>query len=206
MTYSAYPSQPDPPTTITTIGEHHTMFCFEWTEERVEELKKLYAEGYSASQIAHMMGGLSRNAIIGKAHRLKLESPRKKKQSSVPRAPRDPKAPRAPREPKRHIPTDRYIVFRTGRTDAVLPSLHCVEVEPLNISLEQLERNDGRCRWPYDGKDGPTIYCGHPSLEGKPYCGPHCAKSYLPDNPRNRSMFLAERVIGSGFAGKVVAA
>lgn len=43
-----------------------------WTDERVEQLKKLWAEGLSASQIAAQLGGVSRNAVIGKVHRLKL--------------------------------------------------------------------------------------------------------------------------------------
>ncbi|KAA6205637.1 MAG: GcrA cell cycle regulator [Candidatus Tokpelaia sp.] len=43
-----------------------------WTEERVEQLKRLWAEGFSASQIAAQLGGVTRNAVIGKAHRLKL--------------------------------------------------------------------------------------------------------------------------------------
>lgn len=45
-----------------------------WTDERVEQLKKLWSEGLSASQIATQLGGVSRNAVIGKVHRLKLSS------------------------------------------------------------------------------------------------------------------------------------
>ncbi|MGH6659052.1 MAG: GcrA family cell cycle regulator, partial [Sphingomicrobium sp.] len=44
-----------------------------WTEERIERLKKLWADGSTASQIAEELGGVSRNAVIGKAHRLGLE-------------------------------------------------------------------------------------------------------------------------------------
>lgn len=50
-----------------------TRFGFLWTVERVEQLRKLWTEGYTASQCAQMLGGVSRNAVIGKAHRLNLE-------------------------------------------------------------------------------------------------------------------------------------
>ena len=55
-----------------------------WTDERVELLRKLWAEGLSASQIAAQMGGVSRNAVIGKVHRLKLSG--RGKQTSSPAA------------------------------------------------------------------------------------------------------------------------
>jgi GcrA cell cycle regulator len=55
-----------------------------WTDERVELLKKLWAEGLSASQIANQLGGVSRNAVIGKVHRLKL-SGRGRTSSAAPR-------------------------------------------------------------------------------------------------------------------------
>ena len=69
-----------------------------WTEERVELLKKLWAEGLSASQIAAQLGGVSRNAVIGKVHRLKL-SGRARSTSSAPRAKKAPRAPGTPSRP-----------------------------------------------------------------------------------------------------------
>src|SRR6188472_1916212 len=70
-----------------------------WTDERVELLKKLWADGLSASQIAGELGGITRNAVIGKVHRLGLSGRAKAPSSSVPRQ-RKPRAPsmfRAPR-------------------------------------------------------------------------------------------------------------
>ena len=63
-----------------------------WTDERVELLKKLWADGLSASQIAGELGGITRNAVIGKVHRLGLSGRAKAPSSSVPRQ-RKPRAP-----------------------------------------------------------------------------------------------------------------
>src|SRR5437763_8020846 len=63
-----------------------------WTDERVERLKKLWADGLSASQIAGELGGITRNAVIGKVHRLGLSGRAKAPSSSVPRQ-RKPRAP-----------------------------------------------------------------------------------------------------------------
>ena len=69
-----------------------------WTDERVEKLKKLWSEGLSASQIAAQLGGVSRNAVIGKVHRLNL--PGRAKAGSAPASARTPKrTPTAPRAP-----------------------------------------------------------------------------------------------------------
>ncbi|WP_298691962.1 GcrA family cell cycle regulator, partial [uncultured Sphingomonas sp.] len=45
-----------------------------WTDERIDKLRSLWGQGQTASQIADELGGVSRNAVIGKAHRLGLES------------------------------------------------------------------------------------------------------------------------------------
>src|ERR1041385_2234972 len=63
-----------------------------WTDDRVELLKKLWADGLSASQIAGELGGITRNAVIGKVHRLGLSGRAKAPSSSVPRQ-RKPRAP-----------------------------------------------------------------------------------------------------------------
>ena len=65
-----------------------------WTDERVETLKKLWADGLSASQIAAQLGGVSRNAVIGKVHRLKLSGRAKSVSSGAPKGKRS-TAPRA---------------------------------------------------------------------------------------------------------------
>ena len=53
-----------------------------WTEEKVEKLKELWSKGHTASQIAEIIGNTTRNAVIGKAHRLDLEARAPSKQTS----------------------------------------------------------------------------------------------------------------------------
>src|ERR1044071_2868011 len=73
-----------------------------WTDERVELLKKLWADGLSASQIAARMGGVTRNAVIGKVHRLGLSG--RAKTAAAPAQPRSKKPARAPSHPLTHRP------------------------------------------------------------------------------------------------------
>ena len=73
-----------------------------WTDERVEKLKKLWSEGLSASQIAAQLGGVSRNAVIGKVHRLNL--PGRAKAGGAPPLPARPSARRPRRQPPRATP------------------------------------------------------------------------------------------------------
>ena len=101
-----------------------------WTEERVELLKKLWLEGLSASQIAGVLGeGVTRNAVIGKVHRLKLTG-RAKPASSAPRARTAPRAARrappvAERRPsrrqQRHCQHDEVAQHAGGGADASAP-------------------------------------------------------------------------------------
>ena len=73
-----------------------------WTDERVELLKKLWSDGLSASQIAAHMGGVTRNAVIGKVHRLGLSG--RAKTSTAPAQPRPRKPARPPSHPMSHRP------------------------------------------------------------------------------------------------------
>src|SRR6187431_1517061 len=73
-----------------------------WTDERVEQLKKLWSDGLSASQIAAELGGITRNAVIGKVHRLGLSGRAKSPSSSAPR-PRKPRSSTMMRVPRAHI-------------------------------------------------------------------------------------------------------
>jgi GcrA cell cycle regulator len=77
-----------------------------WTEERIDRLKKMWHDGATASQIAEELGGVSRNAVIGKAHRLGLEqrpSPVKPGEEKEARKPAAAVAPKAP-APKAEVP------------------------------------------------------------------------------------------------------
>ncbi len=114
-----------------------------WTDERVELLKKLWADGLSASQIAAELGGITRNAVIGKVHRLGLSGRAKSPSSATPR-------PRKPRSSGHMLRVSRPSV----RGNTALAYDYDVEPEPelLEIPLEQrktlLQLNEHTCRWP----------------------------------------------------------
>jgi len=136
-----------------------------WTEDRTEMLKRLWASGsFSFSQIAGQMD-ITRNAVIGKAHRLGFNG---RVYGNTKRTPEQIEA------SKRRKAERRNERRRTERVHMVRPTinleaLRCVEVVPLHKSLIDLGSND--CRYPYG--DGPYTFCGHPQLEGHSYCGPH---------------------------------
>ncbi len=147
-----------------------------WTDYRIAELRKLYDKGLSCSMIACEMGaGLSRNAIIGKVHRLKLEVRGQGKHQRSEVGSRS-----APRGAARATP------FRPSHAvieEAKRAKLRCVEIIPLHLSLMDLERDD--CRWCYG--DSPFTFCGHPKMEGGAYCAPHFYLSIGPGTPSERS-------------------
>ena len=117
-----------------------------WTDERVELLKKLWTEGRSASQIANELGSVTRNAVIGKVHRLGLSGRAKSPSSSMPRQ----------RKPRAHSHMMR--VRPTMRGNTALAYAHDLEVEnevemienviPIGQRCSLLELSDDKCRWP----------------------------------------------------------
>lgn len=145
-----------------------------WPQERVDQLLKLISEGYSAGVIGQQLG-LTRNAVIGKAHRLGLvvggskEPGKTKKRVARPRVPSQ--------KPQR---------FRT--VDAWQAALRAADVVPLHLSLFDIER--GQCRYPFG--DGPFTFCGCKTLEGSSYCDPHHQLSHTTvtvSAPTNRRDF-----------------
>ena len=152
-----------------------------WTEERVEMLKKLWADGLSASQIAAELGGITRNAVIGKVHRLGLSGRAKSPSSSAPR-PRKPRSSTMMRVPRAHI-----------RGNTALAYDYAVEPEPelIEIPVEQrknlLQLNEATCHWPV-GDPGSTdfFFCGGQANEGSPYCNYHSRVAYQPASDRRR--------------------
>ncbi len=155
-----------------------------WTDERVEMLKKLWGDGLSASQIAAELGGVTRNAVIGKVHRLGLSGRAKSPTSAAPR----------PRKPRAHSH-----VLRVGRSsvrgNTALAHVYELEVEPEQeltdnvIPLGQrrtlLELTAETCRWPI-GDPGQTdfFFCGGRAASGLPYCAYHSRIAYQPANVR----------------------
>ncbi len=133
-----------------------------WTEERVAELSKLWDTGYSASAIGKMLG-VSKNAVVGKAHRMRLEA----RPSPIRRDQRV--------RMRRRVPMPiRLNDLRPAPTPILAPPPPAPRLAP---------RRDGKgpnCLWPHgDPGDADFHFCGSAAVEGKPYCPEHCARAYI---------------------------
>jgi GcrA cell cycle regulator len=137
-----------------------------WTEERVEQLKALWTEGLSASQIARVLGGVTRNAVIGKVHRLGLAGRAGPARSERPRS-----------------------VAHKSVVRIAQPEPPIVEEDPIILEdgsfATVLTINDRMCRWPIgDPSENEFHFCGRKPKSGSPYCEAHARKAYQP--PANR--------------------
>ncbi len=157
-----------------------------WTDERVELLKKLWADGLSASQIAGELGGITRNAVIGKVHRLGL-SGRAKSSSSAAARPRKARAPG-------HILRMSRPSMR-GNTALAHAYDHDLEPEPELIEniipmgqrRTLLELTEETCRWPIGDPGSPDFFfCGGNTVTSLPYCSYHSRVAYQPAADRRR--------------------
>lgn len=157
-----------------------------WTDERVELLKKLWAEGLSASQIAHELGGVTRNAVIGKVHRLSLSGRAKPASSAAPR-PR-----RARTTVTRPAPRPMTVGNTALKLHAVAePRRVMVPIEdivvPIPLRASILTISDQTCKWPIgDPAAEDFSFCGHRPREGVPYCEYHARVAYQPVNDRRQ--------------------
>jgi GcrA cell cycle regulator len=170
-----------------------------WTDERVELLKKLWSDGLSASQIAtEIGGGITRNAVIGKVHRLGL-SGRGKAKTPAPQRPR--KATRPPSAPAPIPPAP-----RSNGVIAPVPAPLAVEaaesdgpaedevVIPMSERVTIMELRESMCRWPMGDPTKPEFrFCGARSITGLPYCTHHARVAYQPVADRKRDRRLAIR-------------
>lgn len=167
-----------------------------WTDERIEFLKKLWAEGMSASQIASQIGGVSRNAVIGKVHRLKLSSrgrttstPTRQKKSAKAVAPA--RALPRPTQPTRVGLTVGATALRLEPiSDAVAqpqPRVLVEVVAPPARKLKLIELTERTCKWPIgDPLNEDFHFCGNDAQESGPYCGYHARVAFQPVSERKR--------------------
>jgi GcrA cell cycle regulator len=149
-----------------------------WTDERVETLKKLWLDGLSASQIAKQLGGVTRNAVIGKVHRLGLSG------RATPSQPQRPvfKAPRAPRPAVAAAPAPRRAI-EPSTLPAAQPIQPYVSEEPGSATVLTLGAH--MCKWPIGdpSSDGFT-FCGRRSDREGPYCMEHARVAYQPQQKK----------------------
>lgn len=181
-----------------------------WTEERVEKLKELWTEGMSASQIAKTLGGVTRNAVIGKVHRLGLsnrsggqpaEEARPAEKPSPPSRAAKPaeETPPAPEEaPAEEEPAAAPARPQPAVRDAAQPRAPglptpeemaaretLAEIEKMAKKLDLLELTERTCKWPIgDPAEDDFYFCGLPSVPGKPYCEHHVAVAFQPLSTR----------------------
>jgi GcrA cell cycle regulator len=169
-----------------------------WTDERVELLRKHWSEGLSASQIAAQLGGVSRNAVIGKVHRLKLSSrgratPAPARQRKTAHGGGGGTMKTAPRAPSRPITATIGATALQVEFDAE-PELRRLQrpvedvVVPISRRLKLIELTEHTCKWPNgDPLAEDFSFCGNDSLETGPYCTYHSRIAFQPASERRRS-------------------
>jgi len=138
-----------------------------WNEEKVEKLKELWGKGSTASQIAEIIGGISRNAVIGKAHRLNLSSKIKTRNTSSSQN-FDNSSEQNSSKQKR----DKKSKFQSLIIEK--------DFEPENPKkLEELDESS--CKWPVGHPEEQSFYfCGRSSLKNFSYCKLHLLYAYQP--------------------------
>ena len=152
-----------------------------WSDERIERLKNLWANGMSGSWVAAALG-VSRNAALGKVHRLGLMGTKPRR---VPKPPEELEAARKIRAANSNdLRLHRRREYRLANPipDKPIRPLVCEAVEPRHIDLLDLEPGD--CRWAYG--EGPYTFCGHSKFHGA-YCATHYFASVGPGTSSERA-------------------
>ena len=152
-----------------------------WTTERSEKLRELWKKGHTASQIARLLGDATRNAVIGKAHRLNLEARATSRKSTS-----------KINEKNTNIPEIK--TQKLGRKARFKALLLDKNFEPENPKqLEEL--TDKTCRWPIGHPYEKKFYfCGRKSIEKFPYCKLHVLYAFQPKNAKEEDLISEEDI------------
>jgi GcrA cell cycle regulator len=149
-----------------------------WTDERVATLKKLWLDGLSASQIAKQLGGVTRNAVIGKVHRLGLSGRAAPSQPSRTTF----KAPR-PARPI-HTPAPRRVEAHAHTPTPPRPIVY--DESPGSATVLTLGAH--MCKWPIGDPSADSFtFCGRRNDGDGPYCVQHASVAYQPQQARKKS-------------------
>ena len=145
-----------------------------WTDEKVAKLKELWGKGNTASQIAEIIGGISRNAVIGKAHRLNLSAKIKTRTAAS------------------NLNFDNSLnsknnKLKRGRKNRFSSLIIEKDFEPENPKqLEELDEKS--CKWPIGHPDEKSFYfCGRSSLMDFSYCKLHLLYAYQPKGKKDET-------------------
>ena len=152
-----------------------------WTLERKSKLKALWKKGHTASQIAALIGGTTRNAIIGKANRLNLEARTvSKKHSTTPKV-----------KLENDVEIKQEKLGRKARFKSLLLDKNFEPENPKKLT----ELTGDTCRWPIGHPYEKDFYfCGRKPLEKFPYCNLHVLYAFQPKNPKEGDIVTEEDI------------
>jgi len=152
-----------------------------WTPEKQEKLKKLWKQGYTASQIATMLGDTTRNAVIGKAHRLNLQARAKSKKPAY----------KANEENNNVTENKTQKLGRKAKFKALLLDKSFEQENPKKLE----ELTDDTCRWPIGHPYEENFYfCGRKPMEKFPYCKLHVLYAFQPKNAKEEDQITEEDI------------
>jgi GcrA cell cycle regulator len=173
-----------------------------WTPERMQTAKAMWIAGRSATEIANHLGGLTRNAVIGKVHRMGLMRSERtaRKAPAAPKRIKEAKLASAPKRKKSgagpmgslegHRPNvikgvqgaqpSQKVVPIESAIKARLRAAESANAGARRVPIMELER--GQCRWPVNdaARGDEHLFCGAPAIPGKSYCAAHAAIAYRP--------------------------
>ena len=154
-----------------------------WTADKEEKLKELWTKGYTASQIASKLGDTTRNAVIGKAHRLKLEARATSKKFSAKVSNENDTKDNTINKPQK--------LGRKAKFKALLLDKSFEQENPKKLE----ELTDETCRWPIGHPYEESFYfCGRKPMEKFPYCKLHVLYAFQPKNAKEEDQITEEDI------------
>ena len=152
-----------------------------WTPEKEKKLRELWTKGHSASKIASMLEGATRNAVIGKAHRLNLEARNTSRKSDI-----------KSNKPLNNIPENKNPkIGRKAKFRSLLLDKNFEKENPIKFH----ELTDKTCRWPNGHPHEDNLYfCGRTPLEKFPYCKLHVLYAFQARNEKEEDKITEEDI------------
>ena len=147
---------------------HNNKYRHDWTEVRINRLIQLWKDGWSANECARKLGGITRNSVIGKIHRLGLSNMERPQRENL----RQRIVSVVKRRAKMEAAVNTANAVGDLRPEPVTPSYAQLRPEPPPASPTLLELRPGMCRYP-QGDRVPYTFCGAPKVEGSSYCAEH---------------------------------